>query len=285
MQAQKPLTLHDTIALPNLREDPGEAVALTGFLHLIMLFKPFDDTFMGLWNESVQGSSVDWIVSLQKQLLKALPQYLKSTETQAVDLRTSQHWLQIMIWQLSISHRLLSSTAADPSLTFRYPVDLSRELLTETSSYSQKSMGVHGIGLTKKLFDVACTLIDVMACVPIEQDSFDVGPRDYLHQFFVVISRLRGGPDRYLPLLISKASDSIPNQLPTLSMPRGLPSSTEASFEEEAGRSKTSSTSSSVVDFESTGRERESSVSELQAAPIFSAMPILVTPEHTSCTG
>lgn len=205
----------------------------------------------------MQGSSIDWIVNLQNQLIQALPQYLNSTETQAVDLRTSQHWLQIMIWQLSISHRLLSSTASDPSLTFRYPVDLSRALLSETSNYSQQAMEVHGIGLTKKIFDVACTLVDVMACVPIEQNPFSAGPRDYLNQFFVLISRLRGGPDRYLPLLISKASDSIPEQLGTSPLPRCLPSSLEASFDEQLRRSMTSSASSSSTDFESFDSRRD----------------------------
>ena len=209
--------------MPNIYENPKESVELSGFLHLIILFKPFDDAFVGLWNQSVQGTNPDWIVDLQKQLAEALPRYLSSTETQAVDLKTSQHWLQVMIWQLSISHRLLSSAASDASLTFQYPVELSRRLLAETSTFPQQSMEVHGIGYVKKLFDVACTLVDVMACVPIDQPTFGLGPRDYLDQFLRLLSQLRGGQERYLPLLLSKAVDSIPDQVSALKVPRMLP--------------------------------------------------------------
>lgn len=116
-------------------------------MHLIVLFKPFDDTFVGLWNQSINGCTTEWVINLQKQLSDALPLYLESTETQAVDLRTSQKWLRIMVWQLSISHRLLSSTAHDESMTFQYPIELSRELLTEVGQFSQESMEAHGIGL------------------------------------------------------------------------------------------------------------------------------------------
>lgn len=203
---------------------------LSGFLHLIILFKPFDDAFVGLWNQSVQGTNPGWIVDLQKQLAGALPRYLSSTETQAVDLKTSQHWLQVMIWQLSISHRLLSSAASDASLTFHYPVELSRSLLAETSTFPRQSMEVHGIGYVKKLFDVACTLVDVMACVPIDQHRFGLGPRDYLDRFFHLLSQLRGGQERYLQLLLSKAGDSIPDQVRTLKVPRMLPISITGIF-------------------------------------------------------
>lgn len=122
-------------------------MALTGFMHLIVLFKPFDDTFVGLWNQSITGCTTEWVSNLQKELSQALPQYLHSTETQAVDLRTSQKWLRIMVWQLSISHRLLSSNAKDESMTFQYPIELSRELLGEVGQFSQESMEAHGIGL------------------------------------------------------------------------------------------------------------------------------------------
>lgn len=100
LQAQRPLTLHDTINLPVLTDETGDdAEKLMGFIHLIVLFRPFDDTFVGLWNQSIEnGTTVDWISSLQKQLADALPVYLRSTEAQAVDLKTSQQWLRVMIW-------------------------------------------------------------------------------------------------------------------------------------------------------------------------------------------
>lgn len=69
----------------------------------------------------------------------------------------------------------------------------------------------------EKLFDIACTLIDVMSCVPMSPTTFDSGPREYLNRFVSLISSLRGGQSRYLPLLQTKMSEVLPSfQLPIL---------------------------------------------------------------------
>lgn len=59
------------------------------------------------------------------------------------------------------------------------------------------------------MFDVACTLVDVMKCVQLEQYSFEIGPGEYLNDFINIMSRLRGGKDRYLPILLQKANESV----------------------------------------------------------------------------
>lgn len=77
----------------------------------------------------------------------------------------------------------------------------------------------------EKLFDVACTLTDVIACVPLEPSKPGTGQEDrpdyYLHEFVNLISRLRGGSSRYLPLLWAKVSEISPNMttMPLQSMP------------------------------------------------------------------
>lgn len=40
--------------------------------------------------------------------------------------------------------------------------------------------------------------------------TFRVGPRDYLNQFLSLISTLRGGDSRYLPLLLAKINETMP---------------------------------------------------------------------------
>lgn len=74
----------------------------------------------------------------------------------------------------------------------------------------------------KKVFDVACTLIDVISCVPLQTQSLQLEPRDFLHQFIHLINRLRGGRERYLPLLLSKVNDSLPHLPMGGSVPHGL---------------------------------------------------------------
>ncbi len=62
----------------------------------------------------------------------------------------------------------------------------------------------------EKVFDVACTLIDVMSCVPIESRKFEPDPQEYLNQLLTLISTLRGGESRFLPLVMTKIRDTLP---------------------------------------------------------------------------
>ncbi|KAF2837896.1 hypothetical protein M501DRAFT_908623, partial [Patellaria atrata CBS 101060] len=215
LQKHRPLSLYPAIALPSLDVDPIDRKSLSGFLHLVNLYKPFDHRFIGLWNKVRTDCLPTWLISLQTQLRELLPEYLDVTEVQVVDLRTSQQWLRTMVWQLSISHGFISSVAADNAMNFKYPIEISRDLLAMSTQFSQQAMEVHGIGLVEKFFDIACTLVDVMAVVPFQQPTFELGPRDYLNRFLSLISSLRGGQQRYLPLLLSKVHDVLPNmQLP-----------------------------------------------------------------------
>ncbi|KAL9603992.1 MAG: hypothetical protein Q9219_000754 [cf. Caloplaca sp. 3 TL-2023] len=208
LQKHRPLTLHATIKLPSAAEDPSKPIA--GFLYLVNLYRSFDDTFIGLWNKSRVECSTLWLAHLQKQLTQALPTILDCTETQAADLRISQHWLRTIVWQLSITNGFLSSTSADSSMTFTYPIQIAKDLVSVTSRFSQRSMEVHGVGLIEKLFDIACTLIDVMSCVPIESPNSDIGPLDYLNHLVRLISTLRRGESRYLQLVVTKIRDTLP---------------------------------------------------------------------------
>lgn len=114
---------------------------------MINLYKPVDDTFILVWNKIQAHGNPSWIAQLQNQLTEALPNYLECTESQAVDLRVSQQWLRTMLWQMCVSQGLVSSVAADPTLTFKYPIEISRDLLSMTHQFSQHAMEVHGMGL------------------------------------------------------------------------------------------------------------------------------------------
>lgn len=212
LQRHRPLSLQATISLPTEHDDPSDNQShhLHGFIHLVNLFRPFDEQFVALWNKTRNDCSPTYLTALQKQLSDALPTYLNSTENQAADLRTSQQWLRTMVWQLSIQNGCLSSGSDDPSMTFQYPVEIARDLVGMTSQFSQSSMEVHGIGLIEKLFDVACSLTDVLSLLPSNPQPFTLGPRDYLHQFMSLLSVLRNGDSRFLPLLLAKVHDVLP---------------------------------------------------------------------------
>ena len=147
LERHRPLTLHATIELPTLDESPAEASTISGFLHLINLFRSLDDTFVGLWNKARNDCSTTWLAQLQQQLTDALPPNLNCTESQAADIRISQQWLRTMVWQLSITNGYLSSSSPDSSMTFKYPIEIARDLLKDIGMLSLDSMEVHGIGL------------------------------------------------------------------------------------------------------------------------------------------
>lgn len=206
------------------------------------LFRPFDDTFIGLWNKANEANAPgDWLRRLQQELSEALPVYLDCAEAQAVDLRLSQSWLKTMVWQLSISHGALSSFATDNAMSLNYPIEVSRDLVAATSQFSQTSMEVHGIGLLEKLFDVACTLTDVISCIPSGTPTFDFGPRDYLSQIIQLITKLRGGQQRFMPLLTAKIHDTMPPAI-SYSLPL-VPATSTSTMSDDAAISTSSSDS------------------------------------------
>lgn len=126
---------------------PSDRPVASGLDLLINLYKPFDDTFFSLWNKVRTHANPTWIAQLQSQLSEALPAYLECTEVQAVDLRITQQWLRTMVWQLSVSQGLVSTVAAESGMTFKYPIEVSRDLLSLTHQFSQQAMEVHGVGL------------------------------------------------------------------------------------------------------------------------------------------
>lgn len=211
MERHRPLTLHPTIELPNPDEDPADRATISGFLHLINLYRHIDDDFIGLWNKTKSECSTTWLAELQRKLTDALPPKLMSTESQAADIYSTQHWLRTMVWQLSIMNGYLSSSSANSCMTFQYPIEIARDLIRDINSLTQDSMEVHGVGLIEKLFDIACTLTDVIACVPLDRAVFGTLPADYLNQFLFLISRLRGGASRFVPLLLAKITENIPS--------------------------------------------------------------------------
>ena len=91
----------------------------------------------------------------------------------------------------------------------------------------------------EKLFDVACTLTDVISCVPIDTATFEFGPRDYLSQFLSLISILRGGGSRYVGLLQAKIRETLPLIADSFALPMLSPILAERTikYEESSGSS------------------------------------------------
>lgn len=149
LHKHRPLTLHATIEFPPIGDVEGDAVAIRGLLYLSNLFRTIDDTFSRVWYTARSKCCPTWLAGLQRQLTEALPPELNCTEAQEADIRVTQQWLRIVVWQMSTASGCLSSTSPDAFMSFTYPIDVSKEVVDITRRLSISSLEVHGIGLVR----------------------------------------------------------------------------------------------------------------------------------------
>jgi hypothetical protein len=145
LHKHRPISLFATIH-PPVDQDPNER-DLLGLTILINLYKPFDDRMFAEWNEVRSSSDASWLAQVQEQLSQQVSMYLGCRESQEVEIHITKAWLQIMVWQLCVRKHFLSSTATNPVMTFDYPIEVSRELVSTLPRFSQKASEVHGVGL------------------------------------------------------------------------------------------------------------------------------------------
>ena len=212
LQRHRPLTLQRTIDLPTVSPGP-EGTILSGFLDLVSLFQNFDDTFLSLWNLSSTNStaSPQSLIRLQDILKFALPDVSERTEIQQADLLVSRQWLKTMVWQLCVTKGLLSSSTTNESMSFQYPVTIARDVVVVSRLLSPKAFEANGIGILEKVFDIGCSLADVLLLYPssMQVPSLEVGPRDYLMELIRILGTVLGGNSRYLRLLAAKADECV----------------------------------------------------------------------------
>ncbi|CAG7944055.1 unnamed protein product [Penicillium olsonii] len=216
IRRHRPITLQVTTESPRLEDDPDSPTSNAGFLCLVDLYRPFDETFLAQWNGTNATCSIESLVQLQERIQNAVPVDLDLPDILMADLRVSQQWLRIMIWQLSTTAGFLSTSPAHACMDFRHPLQIAEDLCLATWKLSKQSMETHGIGLIEKLFEVACTLVDVMACLSVaglRSSGFKLGPQDYLKHLCTLIHDLPGGRRRYLPLLLTKIRQTLPSMM------------------------------------------------------------------------
>jgi hypothetical protein len=212
LQRNRPLTLKCTINLPTAEPGP-EAIILRGFLDLVSLFQYFDDTFISLWNHSSTHSAIPphRFVHLQESLSFALPDVSQTTEIQQADLLVTRQWLKTMVWQLCVARSFLSSATTQECMSFDYPITISREIAAVSHLLPAKAFEAHGVGILEKVFDVGCSLADVLLlhADSIPTSGREVGPRDYLMELVRIQGTVMGGSSKYLRLLAAKADECL----------------------------------------------------------------------------
>jgi hypothetical protein len=167
---RRPITLQVTEETPGLDIlDPS----LLGFLSLAALFRPLDTSFIALLNHEISAISPppEYINDVEARVNSALGSGFGLYDTQKANLRVTQLWLRIVIWKLRLHLGHLVEESFQHSLTFRYPIEVAKDLMLSTRDLPASAFKVHGVGMTEKLFDIASALVDVLARIPITPTS------------------------------------------------------------------------------------------------------------------
>lgn len=118
---------------------------------LASIFRPLDEVFFAVWNGSSQDCSKDWLLRLEHNVRSALPPILSMSDEEVANLRVSQYWVQIKLWELFPRFGFLSTESVYECLTFRYPISVARNLTALGLNLPIASLQVHGIGMVRHI--------------------------------------------------------------------------------------------------------------------------------------
>jgi hypothetical protein len=205
----KPLTLSKTPEFPSTLHDYELPEIHDGFIRLVNSYHLLDSSFVDSWNESTEArASTLTYTALQRQLNRPQPSDVPLTDIQNADILITQQWLRLIVWQSSMRQGLLSSTAEDESMTFRYPLKIAHSLLDVISSLPTKSIEVHGMCIFEKIFEIGNTMLDVMqACgTSLPHESYGVAQNPF-EVFVKTLSQTPNSQRQYANLLLAKAAE------------------------------------------------------------------------------
>ncbi|RYP51074.1 hypothetical protein DL768_003518 [Monosporascus sp. mg162] len=288
---RRPITLQITPSSPSLLSlfrssasasgDDGRDAndpAIVGFRCLAGLFRPLDTFFIALHGqeeiigfallppEALDGVEAGIDAALGGAGDPALSRLVDGLQdTQKANLRVTQAWLRIILWQLrlrlghlttdertivvaaavsptahhpyqqnsihsimnhddevstsaaaatSVANPLTTSAAGvgggNSSRTYRYPLAVARNLAFSTRDLPLAAVAVHGAGLTEKLFDVACAVVNVLARVPVVDVNTSAAAKADFAYLRGLIARLPGGSAMYAGLLEKHVRTTMP---------------------------------------------------------------------------
>ena len=204
LQHRRPLTLQASINLPAPQDHPADPFLHQGTtsLRMIGLFRSFDEVLVSMWTKSKVECSESYLATLDKQLQEVLPPYLNDTQAQISEMPMIQQWLKHKAWGLSVAN----GTGNNAESSY---VDSIHDLLPMASHFPG-NLGLQGLSLCEHLFNVTCALTEILAILPAPRTPFTVGPQDQLRKILNIVTVIRNGDHRFLPLLMSKVTAALP---------------------------------------------------------------------------
>ncbi|KAM0327499.1 hypothetical protein ACHAQA_005787 [Verticillium albo-atrum] len=222
LQRNRPITLQDTLRLPLIDSSCSDAEILLGFLDLVALFRHFDADFIATWNSATQSDAADLerLSTLQSLLKYTLPNVSNYSPIQQADLLVSRQWLKIIVWKLCVSRSILSIANSEDVMSLHYPATIARDVVLASRMVSTQAFEANGIGILEKVFDVGCSLADLLSLVPAsgQGSTMDIGPIDTLMEIVKIVGTRFGGSYKHQSMLANKASRCL-----LANVDRGLP--------------------------------------------------------------
>lgn len=146
-----------------------------GFNRIIQLFIFVDEDFIQNWQQfRTGGSSVTagWFETKHRQLDEELfsediySPSSRLSDMQLADITVTRQWLRTLIWQMTMSKCLLSSSATKDCMSLLFPLQLSQQLRHMIGRISRDAIHVNGYGILQKMFEVTDAIADVVIHVP-----------------------------------------------------------------------------------------------------------------------
>lgn len=100
-----------------------------------------------VWNGAARDCSKEWLLQLEHDVRTALPPMLDISDEETANIKVSQYWLQIKLWELFPRYGFLSTESVYECLTFRYPLAVAKSLTSTATTLPVSSLQVHGIGM------------------------------------------------------------------------------------------------------------------------------------------
>lgn len=142
VRRSRPITLQVTSYSPTLSSTYSPGLQL-----LASMFRPLDEAFFAVWNGSNKSCNKEWLLELERDVRTALPSTLDVSNEEMANLRVSQLWLRIKLWELFPRFGFLSTESLHACLTFKYPIAIATDLTVLGMKLPLASLQVHGVGM------------------------------------------------------------------------------------------------------------------------------------------
>lgn len=193
---------------------------------IVRLFIVVDDDFLYFYKD--RGSSrltLSWIEQKQAQLGDDNDSWshdvLQFTDMQQVDLIITRYWLRTIIWQIALRKFALTSnpqTRDQAAMSLDYPIRISHQLRHLLTSKPQETIEVHGTGILQKIFDITCTVADILLHVvsrtcESEARSAHLDSFLFLYEFLFKMSRFYDMERNILAVKLEEVQSVFPEMI------------------------------------------------------------------------